>query len=130
MSLTGNLTDKLAPKRVQETELSRGPKPVGRIEQRLGRSFSRAFFVNQLLQGDTARARAMGVDYAMLDCKLAMVAGLRICSQLFVFNQLARVPGVRDMADRVPVRRLNGLLERYGHAEFTSDGETYHARAA
>lgn len=107
------------------TELSHEPSLAGRIDGRLERSFSRAFFIRHFLQGDTARARAMGVRYTLLDRKLALIAAGRIFGQLRLFDYLAGVPGVRDIADRHLVAKLGRLLKRYGDASFTSDASTY-----
>jgi len=107
------------------TELSHPPSLAGRIDARLERSFSRAFFIRHFLQGDTARAQAMGVSYTLLDRKLALVAAARIFAQLNFFEGLASIPGVRDVADRHLVTKLSGLLSRYGRAEFTSNPSTY-----
>lgn len=109
------------------TALAHQETPIGRIDGRLEQSFARAFFVIQFLRGDTARARAMGVDYTVLDRALALLAAGRIYSRLFVFEGLARLPLVRDRADRYLVDRLKALLAQYGHAEFVSDGESYRA---
>jgi len=107
------------------TELAQDPSVIGRIDARLERSFSRAFFIRHFLQGDTARAQAMGVRYSLADRKLAMVAGARIFARLHLFDGLAAIPVVRDIADRHLIRKLGRLLKRYGHADFTSDGGTY-----
>jgi len=107
------------------TELSHDPSPLGRIDSRLERSFSKAFFIRHFLQGDTARARSMGVRYTLLDRKLALIAAARIFARLHLFELMAEIPVVRDLADRRLVRKLDGLLRRYGRAEFTSDPDAY-----
>ncbi len=107
------------------TELSHDRTLLGQIDRELERSFSKAFFIRQFLQGDTARASRMGVAYGARDRRLALVAAGRIFSQVRLYDALARVPGVRDMADRRLVGKLEGLLARYGRADFTSDGEAY-----
>ncbi len=108
-----------------ETELSFESSLHGQIDRRLERSFSKAFFIRHFLRGDTRRAEKMGVSYTLLDRKLALVASARIFSQLRLFGALANVPVVRDIADHLLVGRLNGLLKRYGHADFASDGSNY-----
>lgn len=106
-------------------ELSCDPTPIGRIDRRLERSFARAFLIRHFLGGDVARAEAMGVPYTSLDRLLALIAAARIFSRLRLFGALARVPVVRDMADRHLVAKLEALLRRYGRAEFASDGAAY-----
>lgn len=105
-----------------EAELSHDPTPIGQIDRRLERSFAKMFFVRHLLRGDSARAAAMGVRCSRLDHRLAQVAAVRIFARVRLFDTLATIPLVRDVADRHLVGKLEGLLKRYGHAEFTSDG--------
>ncbi len=99
------------------TELAFDPSLQGRIDRELERSFSKAFFIRHFLRGDTARARKMGVTYTLKDRKLALVAAARIYSQLNLFKALADIPVVRDVADRLLVGKLNGLLKRYGRGD-------------
>ncbi len=109
------------------TKLSHPPSIAGRVDSRLERSFSRAFFIRHFLQGDTARAAAMGVRYTSLDRKLALVAAVRVFARLHLFEGLATIPVVREMADRHLVAKLGELLKSYGHADFTTDASTYRA---
>jgi hypothetical protein len=37
----------------------------------------------------------------------------------------ARIPVLRDAADRALVRKLTKQLASYGHAEFTTNADTY-----
>lgn len=100
------------------------PTPRGLVDSRLERSFAKAFFIRHFLKGDVGRAAALGIRYTVLDRKLALAAAVRITTQLRLFDVLAEVPVIREVADRHLVRRLSGLLKRYGHAEFVSDGKT------
>ncbi|NTF10276.1 DUF2236 domain-containing protein [Agrobacterium rubi] len=105
-----------------EAELTHEPTPLGKIDRELERSFAKFFFIRHFLKGDTARAKAMGVSYTFRDRNLAVVTAARIFSQLRLFRTLSNIPVVRDVADRHLVGKLHGLLKRYGHAEFASDG--------
>ncbi len=111
------------------TELSLDASLRGKIDRELERSFSKAFFIKHFLQGDARRARQMGIQYTLKDRKLALIAATRIFSQLRMFGFLADIPVVRELADRVLVGKLEGLLERYGHAKFESDANTYRGGA-
>ena len=111
------------------TELSLDASLRGKIDRELERSFSKAFFIKHFLQGDARRARQMGIQYTLKDRKLALIAATRIFSQLRIFGFLADIPVVRELADRVLVGKLEGLLERYGHAKFESDANTYRGGA-
>lgn len=110
------------------TQLSFDTSLTGQIDRELERSFSKAFFIKHFLQGDTRRAARMGVHYTLKDRKLALIAATKIFSQLRVFGFLAGIPFIREVADRVLVGKLEGLLERYGHARFESDAGTYRHR--
>lgn len=105
-----------------DANLSREPTPMGMLDHRLERSFAKAFFIRHFLKGDTRRAAAMGVRYTAMDRKLALAAMVRIFARLRLFETFAEIPIVRDVADRHLVGRLGKLLQRYGHAEFVSDG--------
>ncbi len=112
------------------TELSFETSLPGRIDRELERSFSKAFFIQHFLQGDSRRAAKMGVKYTLKDRKLALIAATRIFSQLRLFGLLRDVPIIGDLADRLLVGKLEGLLKRYGHAQFETHGETYRPSAA
>lgn len=109
------------------TQLSHDQSIAGRIDRTLERGFSKAFFIRQFLQGDTERAETIGVRYTLRDKLLALAAAGRIYSRLGLYNLLSRIPVIRETADRRLVGKLNRLLERYGHAEFISDGDSYRA---
>ncbi|MFC0205455.1 oxygenase MpaB family protein [Novosphingobium soli] len=105
-----------------DAELARDPTPVGLVDSQLERSFAKAFFIRHFLNGDSARAAAMGVRYTALDRHFALLAALRIFTRLRFYAALAEIPVVRDVADRRLVGKLAGLLRRYGRAQFGSDG--------
>ena len=107
------------------TELSRGRSLSDRVDRALERGFSKAFFIKQFLRGDTARAAKMGVRYAAKDRTMALIAGLRILSQTGFYDLLAKIPLLRDIADRRLVTKLHHRLNSYGRADFTSDGAAY-----
>ncbi|MGN6210430.1 oxygenase MpaB family protein [Asticcacaulis sp.] len=107
------------------TELSFDNSLTGKIDRELERSFSKAFFIKHFLQGDTRRANQMGVTYTLKDRKLALIAATRIFSQLRLFGLLGDIPVIREIADRILVGKLDGLLKRYGHARFETDANTY-----
>ena len=47
-----------------------------------------------------------------------------------VYSIAARLPVIRDAADRSLVRKLTKQLARYGHAEFTTNADKYRAAHA
>lgn len=107
------------------TELSHEPSLAGQMDRQLERSFSKAFFIRHFLRGDVRRAAKMGVPYTLADRQLALVAALRIFSQLRLYKTLRSIPVLREAADRQLVKKLHGLLARYGHADFVSDASAY-----
>ncbi len=84
------------------------------------------------MRGDKARAAAeFGVKLGLSDYVGIAVAGLVINSQMKAYSTAARIPVLRDAADRSLVRKLNRLLASYGHAEFTTNADKYrHAHAS
>mgnify|MGYP003434657363 FL=1 len=92
-----------------------------RIEHR----FSRKFFVNTMLGGNTERAAQAGVVLDGRDHLLHGVASLFIVGRIIAYKVADRIPVVRDIADRRLVRRIERQLARYGRAEFVSDGAHY-----
>lgn len=67
----------------------------------------------------------MGVPISGLDravfAAVAVVIGLRMAA----YRGAARIPGLRGAADAALVRKIRALLQRYGHAEFTTDAGAY-----
>lgn len=107
------------------TQLSHDQSLGGKIDRLLERGFSKAFFIRQFLQGDKKRAKEMGVHYTLGDRLLALAAIIRIYVPLKLYKLLENIPVMREAADRRLVGKLNRLLERYGHAEFVTDGSNY-----
>ncbi|MGL4542568.1 MAG: oxygenase MpaB family protein [Polymorphobacter sp.] len=92
-----------------------------RVEHR----FSRKFFVGTMLGGNRERAAQAGVVLDARDHLLHGVASLFIVGRLMAYKLAARLPVVRDVADRRLVRRIERQLVGYGRAEFVSDGAHY-----
>lgn len=104
-----------------ETDASR----AGRFRAWLEGGFSKMFFVKSFVRGDRQRAAALGVTLGASDYLAAATAAIVVTWQTAIYGLAARIPGLRDIADRSLVRKLEKQLARYGHAEFTSDGESY-----
>lgn len=92
-----------------------------RIEHR----FSRKFFVNTMLGGNTERGKSAGVTLNLADHLLHGVASLFIIGRLMAYKFAGRIPGVRGIADRRLITRIEAQLARYGRAEFVSNGDHY-----
>ena len=105
-------------------------RPENRLFDQVERGFSKVFFLRNFLNGDLAAARRMGVDIGPRDFMLFGLAALLVTSQLTAFRLARGVPLISDLADARLVGRLKRQLKRYGHAEFTSDAETYRPAGA
>ncbi len=106
---------------------------LSRLHDRFERSFSKAFFVKRFLEGDDARAAEMGVALTRADRAQALAVALLAGGQVLGYGLALRVPGIAEVADRRLVAKLDRILGRLGHADFSSDAATYrpvHADAA
>lgn len=99
--------------------------PAARLHNVIEKSFAKAFFLRQFLKGDLAAARRMGVEVGGFDRTMFALVALMVGLRMGAYRLAERVPGLRDAADAALVRKIRGLLARYGHAEFTSDAANY-----
>lgn len=90
-------------------------------------SFAKTFFVKNFMSGDRAKAAAIGVRLSRTDVLQATIAGLYIATRMNLHALAARIPGIRDIADRRLTAALRRQLAQYGHAEFTTDAARYRA---
>ncbi|MBI1261457.1 MAG: DUF2236 domain-containing protein [Rhizobiales bacterium] len=91
------------------------------IEQR----FARLVFIRQFLNGNAEEAAAIGVIVNRMDYVIAAVVGAGIALQMASYRLARKVPGLNAIAERRLTAKLRKLLDRYGHAEFTTDAEAY-----
>ncbi|WP_298267083.1 oxygenase MpaB family protein [uncultured Bradyrhizobium sp.] len=96
-----------------------------RLFETFERSFAKLFFVNSFLNGDRARAASIGVPITAGDRALTALVGAFLFSRVALYRLASRIPGLRGIADRRLVRRIQNLLKDYGHAEFTTDASAY-----
>ncbi len=97
----------------------------GRVYAWLERGFSKLFFVKNSMHGDRDAAAQVGVRLNMIDYLSAGITAILIKSRMSAYAIAARIPWLRDAADRSLVRKLRKQLGRYGHAEFTTDAAQY-----
>jgi len=97
----------------------------GRFYTWLERGFAKASFVVKYMRGDRDAAARLGVPVGVSDYVAAAAAGVLIAATMVPYALAARVPGISDAADRSLVRHLTKLLARYGHAEFTTNADSY-----
>jgi hypothetical protein len=106
-------------------DLSHGRSLLHRLDARMERSFAKLFFMRNFADGDRAAAARVGIDITLADYAWATAALAWIVSHLRAYSLAERIPIVRDLADQRLVQKLRKQLEHYGHAEFTTHGESY-----
>lgn len=106
-------------------QLSQDTSLLGRLDARLERGFAKLFFMRNFADGDRRAAARMGVEIENADYAWAVVAALWVASHLLTYGAAARIPVVRDLADRSLVNKLRRQLASYGHAEYATHGERY-----
>ena len=89
-----------------------------RLFRRVEQSFSRVFFLKNFLADDRAAAQRVGVNVSNGDLALFALAALHIGVTMGAYRLMARLPVLRDIADRRLIARIKALLAEYGHAEF------------
>ena len=106
-------------------ELVQDATPLGRLEARMERSFAKLFFMRNFVDGDRRAAARVGIDITLADYAWATATGLWITSHMRAYDLADRIPIVRDLADARLVQKLQKQLTRFGHAEYTTHGESY-----
>ena len=96
-----------------------------RIFNALEKRLARLVLVKHFLNGDSDRAREIGVPVGASEYAVAAVLFPYIAAKMALYRFALSVPGLRKMADRRLTARIRRLLKRYGHAEFTSNAEAY-----
>lgn len=97
-----------------------------RIYNEAEKGFSKVFFTQTFLKGSTrSRAKQMGVEPKLRDYLMFIGSTLYFTPRLQSHIIARHIPVVNELADRVLVKRIHGLLEEYGQARFVSDGDQY-----
>ena len=112
------------------TDLTTDHSWRSRFHAWLERGFSKAFFVANFMRGGKRAAAGVGVRVGLGDYVAAAVAGIVIAARIAPYAIAARIPVISDVADRSLVRKLTRLLASYGHAEFTTNADTYRSAHA
>jgi ER-bound oxygenase mpaB/B'/Rubber oxygenase, catalytic domain len=97
----------------------------GRFDAWLERGFSKVFFVANVMRGGKQAAAKVGIRASLGDYIAAAAAGILIAARMAPYAFAARIPVIRDAADRSLVRKLTKVLASYGHAGFTTNASTY-----
>ena len=107
-------------------DLTLEPTWRGRFNARLERGFSKLFFIARAMRGDKQAAAKVGVKVGFGDYVAALTAGVVIAATMIPYAVAARIPLLREAADRSLIRKLSRLLAGYGHAEFATNAASYH----
>lgn len=101
-------------------------KSIGnRMFNAIEKRFARVVFLKFFLNGNKKAAEDMGVHVSGLDFATALFIMPLMSIQTAWYKMLWRIPALKTMADKRLTRRVRKLLDRYGHAEFTTDAEAY-----
>jgi hypothetical protein len=106
-------------------DLTTDPSWRGRVHAWLERGFSKVFFVTNLMRGGKQAAAKVGIRVGLGDYISAVAAGIVIAAKMVPYAVAARIPVLRDAADRSLVHKLTRLLASYGRAEFTTNADAY-----
>jgi len=101
-----------------------------RTHETFERAFAKLFFVKSFMGNDKEKAASIGVDLTARDIALAAIAGIFIYARIRLYALAAHIPGLRKIADRRLVAKLQAQLADYGHAEFTTDARQYRPTSA
>lgn len=102
----------------------------GRVSETFERSFSKFVFIKTALDNDSARAAEIGIPLTVADRGRALAVALVVASRLIRYQIAAKIPGLRERADRRLVKKIAHRLDELGHAEFTTDASAYRAERA
>ncbi len=101
-------------------------KAYGFFEQRI----AKLFFIKNFMAGDRARATTVGVKLNTAGFLVATIGQVFLFARLALFSLASRVPGIRDLADRRLIAKIENRLAGYGHAHFTTDATNYRTPAS
>ena len=79
----------------------------------LERGFSKLFFIKNSMRGSKKAAAQVGVRLSFVDYLSALATVVLAGAQMSAYDVAARIPWVRDAADRSLIRALTKQLERY-----------------
>lgn len=106
-------------------DLGRDAGLLGRLRSLAEPSTAKLYFVRNYFGGDQARAAAIGIRVRPLDRAWHALGLLSAALPLLGYALAQRIGPLRALAERRLVRKVEALLRRYGHAEFTTDATAY-----
>lgn len=108
-----------------EAYLPNGESPGERLYNWFEKGFSKVFFVLAFLGGDRTKAAEMGVRLTVADYACFAACSVVVQLRMQAYDLAAKIPGLREAADRRLIAKIRRLLDGYGHAEFTTDAAKY-----
>ena len=113
-----------------DADIRSGGGPREAVHAFFERRLSKVFFVRLFMAGDRARAAAIGVKVSRADLMAALIGQIFLGVRVGLYALASRIPGLRDLADRRLVGRIERRLAGFGHAHFTTDETHYRSRPA
>ena len=98
---------------------------ASRWRDRFERSFATQFFIRGFLGGDVTEAQRMGLAFTAADRARALACAGCVGARFAAYAVALWLPGLRKLADRALVRKIERQLSAYGRAEFTTDAASY-----
>jgi hypothetical protein len=98
---------------------------ASQVYDQLERRFAKLLFVEAFLGGNRELARKIGIDIGTDDVVVGALVGAGITLQMKAFELAEWVPGIREVANVILIKRVEQLLASYGHARFTTDASKY-----
>jgi len=93
-------------------------------------SFSKIFFLISFLGGDRKKADEMGVRITAADWAVFTACSLFIGARKALYALGSSIPGLRKATDRMLVKKIERMLESYGHPAHASDATQYRPAVA
>ncbi len=103
---------------------------ANQVYDQLERRFAKLVFVEAFLGGNRDLAKKMGVEIGTDDVVVGALVGAGITLQMKAFELAEWIPGVREIATSILVKKVEQQLADYGHARFTTDASRYRPTAA
>ena len=103
---------------------------ASQLHDQLERRFAKLIFVEHFLGGDRELAAKIGIPIGTDDVVVGALVGAGIALQVKAFDLAASIPGVRDLARAILLKRVEQQIASYGHARFTTDASKYRPTAA
>jgi hypothetical protein len=100
---------------------------AGRLHGWMERGFAKVHFVPGFLRENNQKTAGEGIEVGWADYIGAAVATVLIAGGMAAYAIAGHIPAISQAADRSLIQKLSKQLARYGHAEFTTNADTYRA---